>query len=110
MEGVEKIVNGVTVKNWLGVPFAAAPEGNLRFKPVQSINDFVVDRFFDFTYTTYTTILLQPANPQPWSDVKRTNTSYLCPQIHLLSGDFVVRYSEPMSIHYFTLLTHACPG
>ena len=36
VEGKQTVVNGVGIKAWLGVPFGAAPVGNLRWKPVHN--------------------------------------------------------------------------
>ena len=36
VEGNQTVVNGVGIKAWLGVPFGAAPVGNLRWKPVRN--------------------------------------------------------------------------
>ena len=34
VQGKQVVVNGVTIKKFLGVPYGAAPAGNLRWKPV----------------------------------------------------------------------------
>ena len=35
MEGQQKEVNGVNINSWMGVPYAASPTGDLRWKPVR---------------------------------------------------------------------------
>ena len=36
VKGQQKEVNGVKINSWMGVPYAASPTGDLRWKPVRS--------------------------------------------------------------------------
>ena len=38
VKGQQKEVNGVSINSWMGVPYAASPTGDLRWKPVRFIN------------------------------------------------------------------------
>ena len=37
VEGAKRVVDGVNLNTWLGVPFGADPVGNLRWKPVDNV-------------------------------------------------------------------------
>ena len=84
------MVNGVGISTWLGVPYGAAPVDDLRWKPVSigqscdifgSVNQSRYIRVHTHAYISmfcYDDFELKPTNPQVWSDIKHTNSSFHC--------------------------------